>query len=271
MYGACSAFVIRVDTIEELEKGYDAIRHYITSFWLAPEWENVEVFVEEYIDGTEVDIDMLLQDGEVKFWSISDNFQTHEPYFIETGQAIPSRLPQAKQDALVRMATKVLSELGIKNGVIHFEAKSSSVGPVPIEINLRMGGDEVYSFVKHAWNVDLIENAAKIAVGEPLKVRKPSQPLIHLEGKYFLPIKEGLVRKIDIDQKIHTDFHLFELRLTKNIGDKILLPPQDFDYMGWITATGKDAKQATSNLERLFSEVRFTITPYEKLDLQKHI
>ena len=61
---------------------------------------------------------------------------------------------------LVAMAEEMLERFGVEDGCIHFEAKYSSRGPVPIEINQRMGGDEVYDFIRIAWGVDLVENAA---------------------------------------------------------------------------------------------------------------
>ena len=52
------------------------------------------------------------------------------------------------------MAEDTLEKLGIFNGCIHYEAKSTKKGPMPLEVNLRMGGDYVYSYTKSAWNVD---------------------------------------------------------------------------------------------------------------------
>ena len=67
---------------------------------------------------------------------------------------------------LVTMAEETLERLGVEDACIHFEARYGSRGPLPIKISLRMGGDEVCDFVKTAWGVDLIENAAHIAPGQ---------------------------------------------------------------------------------------------------------
>ncbi|GIW61977.1 MAG: hypothetical protein KatS3mg089_0829 [Patescibacteria group bacterium] len=270
IYGAASAFVMKVDSWEELRNAFFIIKKYIKSFWLANEWKNFDLFIEQYIDGQEVDIDLLIQEGEIKFWSITDNFQTHEPFFVETGQAIPTNLSHNKQQQLIEMASNILRTAKIRNGCIHFEAKYSSCGPIPIEINLRMGGDEVYSFIKNAWGVDLIENAVKISLGEKIEVKKPNKPLMYLEGRYFLPHCEGKISKIFIDPTLIKDPSLFELKIVKKMGDNIFLPPKDYDYFGWITTKGRTAEKAHEALLRLYPKVQFSVKEYEQNQFQMY-
>ncbi len=51
-------------------------------------------------------------------------------------------------------------------GVFHLEALSThDMGPVPIELNGRIGGAETYTNVLAAWGVDLVAQAARLAVG----------------------------------------------------------------------------------------------------------
>ena len=144
IYGSSSAFVIKAENTEELLKTYEYAKNNISTHGDAAEWDELEFLVEEYIDGDEVDIDMLIQNGKLKYWSISDNDQTEEPYFREVGQNTPSNLPEKDQQDLVELAEDTLEKLGVQDGVIHFEAKSTRNGPVPIECNLRMGGDDVH-------------------------------------------------------------------------------------------------------------------------------
>ena len=91
-----------------------------------------------------------------------NNFDKNKgSFFVDKGQAIPSSLPSKNQKELVDMAEEALEKLGVQNACVHFEAKYTKKGPIPIEINLRMGGDYVHSYVQGAWNLDLIEAVAK--------------------------------------------------------------------------------------------------------------
>jgi biotin carboxylase len=202
VFGSSSAFVIKVDEEEDVAQTYDYIKKNITSHPDSAEWDSLDVYAEEYIDGEEVDIDMIIQNGKLKFWSMSDNYKTNEPFFVETGQSIPTSLPQGSQERLVNMAEETLEKLGIQNGVIHFEAKIDNDIPVPIEVNIRMGGDEVHSFVKGAWGVDLVDNAAKIACGVYIdRIQKSNKAKKFITGTYFLSPHSGILVQLDIDEK----------------------------------------------------------------------
>lgn len=263
VFGAASAFVIKVHNPIELLEAYKVIQKHIREFWLAPEWKSLEVYVEEYIPGNEVDIDILLQDGKIKFWSISDNFQTHEPYFIETSYAIPSSLSSKKKAELLTMAEKTLDKIGIKNGCIHFEAKYSPTGPYPLEINMRMGGDDVYNDIKLAWGVDLVEYTAKIALGDEIGMLRPEKPLSYIHGSIFLPEKSGILTYVLIDPQLYTKSYVKDFKFTGALGDRILIPPYNYDNLGWLTVVGSSSKQAKQFLEEGLRLITYTITSDE--------
>lgn len=264
IYGSSSAFVVKVENQGELLETYNYIKNNITSHPDSAEWDSLEVLVEEYIDGDEVDIDMLLQNGKVKFYSITDNARTKEPFFIETGFSIPSSLPlRAKQD-LIAMAEETLEKLGVQHGCIQFEAKSTKNGPVPIEINLRMGGDEVYSFMKSVWNVDFVEEATRIALGQYLpKIIRPDVPRQYLTGSDFLSDYSGIIVKLDIDEKLKKHPRLEEFHFYKKVGDPVLVPPEGYEYLGWVTVSGENLLDAQDNLENIMKYVKFEVAKFD--------
>ncbi|MBU2101545.1 ATP-grasp domain-containing protein [Patescibacteria group bacterium] len=265
VYGATSAYVIKVDNSEELINTYNYIKKNISANTEATSSLNdgLDIFVEEYVSGDEVDIDIILQNGKIKFTSITDNYQTKEPFFVETGQSIPSRLSSKTKDDLINMAEETLEKMSVQNGVIHFEAKSTKDGPVPIEINLRMGGDEVYSFVKGAWEVDMIESAAKIACGVYIpKIEKPEAPKKYLTGVYFLSDYSGVLSKLEIDNEVYKKDYLEELHFFKKIGEPILVPPEGYEYLGWLTTSGFSSLDAQDNLNNALKHVDYEVVRF---------
>ena len=261
VYGASSAYVVRVDNPQELRETVDYLRNNISTDVESALAVSTAIMAEEYIDGNEVDIDMLLQNGKIKFWSMSDNDATREPYFVETGQCIPSRLSMSQQDELVGMAEEMLERLGVEDGCIHFEAKYGSRGPMPIEINLRMGGDEVYYFVKTAWGVDLIENAAKVMLGQYIKkISKPERPKKFVSGKYFLPPHSGVLTALSLPGKIKDS----ELQFYKQVGDAVLAPPLGYEYMGWTYAVADTLGEAEERVARIMDSVSIEIAKFSR-------
>ena len=263
IFGSASAFVIKVDTPEEVTQTYDYIKRNISTHPDSAEWDSLDVYAEEYIEGDEVDVDMVLQNGKLKFWSISDNYKTNEPFFVETGQSIPTTLPQSAQKILKDMAEESLEKLGIQNGIIHYEAKINRDEATPIEVNLRMGGDEVYSFIKEAWNVDLIENAAKIACNIYVdRIEKPDKPKKYISGAYFLSPHSGVLVQLDIEERKLTKKPVEEFHFSKKIGEPVLVPPEGFEYLGWVTASGENINDARENLEEAIENVDYKVAKY---------
>ncbi|MBI3619719.1 ATP-grasp domain-containing protein [Candidatus Roizmanbacteria bacterium] len=263
VYGSSSAYVIKVEDEEEFVDTYSYIKKNLSTNIESALSDGSEIFVEEYIDGDEVDIDIILQHGKIKFCSLSDNDQTNEPFFVETGQSIPSSLPSKNQAELIEMAEETLEKMGVQNGVIHFEAKSTKAGPVPIEVNLRMGGDEVYSFVKGAWGVDLIENSVKVAAGLFIKIKKTEVPLQYLTGRYFLSDHSGVLVQLDIPDDVKRLRHVEELHFYKRIGDAVLVPPEGYEYLGWVTVKGDNLIDAEDNLEEIVRQVKYEIVKFD--------
>lgn len=263
VYGSGSAYVIKVNSKKELERSYKYIKRSMSSTTESALSDGMDIMIEEYIDGDEVDVDMLIQNGRVKFCSVSDNSVTKEPFFVETGRSTPSNLPEKDQDDISRMADELLEKLGVQNGCIHLEAKFGSRGPVPIEANLRMGGDEIYSTVKRAWQVDLIENAVKIALGIHIpRIRKPDEPYEYVVSRDFLAEDSGIISKLDVDPEIKKKKYVEEIKFFKEIGDTVLVPPQGYEYLGWITVSGDNFLDAQDNLEEAVKFVNYEVSRF---------
>ncbi|EER05758.1 conserved hypothetical protein [Perkinsus marinus ATCC 50983] len=126
------------------------------------------VILEEYLDGQEVDVDVVLSPGlGCTFAVVTDNAPTKEPYFSETWGVIPSALPRDRCDQLVDLAVSSVKALGFDSGVFHVEAKYTSRGPRLIEVNARMGGGPVHLCHNISNGVELCVEVMLLAVGLP--------------------------------------------------------------------------------------------------------
>ena len=161
------------------------------------------------------------------------------------------------------LAEETLEKLGVQHGCIHFEAKSTNMGAIPIEINLRMGGDYVHSYIKDAWDVDMIEMSVKIALGIYIKIEKPSLPKKHLIGWDLHPQHSGILVQLDIERRAKENKHLEELHLFKKIGDPVLVPPDGYDYLGWLTVSGKNLIDAQDNLKDILDGINYRVVKFD--------
>lgn len=262
-YGAASAFVFKANDPEELRDSYAYIKKEISHKVESALNDGLGVFVEEYIDGDEVDLDMIIQNGKVKFCSISDNSKTKEPFFVETTRLTPSNLPLKNRTELLKMADEVLEKLGVYQACVHFEAKSTAQGPVPIEVNLRLGGDEIHPSVKAAYHFDLIEAAVKVALGVYIAPVEPfREPYKYLLAETFSSDYSGILVNLDIDEDLKKKEFVEEFQFEAEIGDSIMAPPNGYDYLGWMMVSGEHPVDAQDNLATARQGINYEIARF---------
>ncbi|KAG5981361.1 hypothetical protein E4U55_003017 [Claviceps digitariae] len=97
-------------------------------------WHGHDVVIETYVDGPEVDANMVLVDGEVVFFEVNDDFPsfgdgitgdagTRVPNFVETSNMVPSNLPASEVESLQKKLHELSLAAGFRNAMLHIEAK----------------------------------------------------------------------------------------------------------------------------------------------------
>jgi biotin carboxylase len=92
---------------------------------------NTSVVVEPYIDGPEVDINLVLLDGDILSCEISDDFPCDgdaddaslDAGFQETKVVMPTALPENERTALLHSLHRSILRQGFRSGVFHCEAR----------------------------------------------------------------------------------------------------------------------------------------------------
>ncbi|PIR62454.1 MAG: hypothetical protein COU65_03400 [Candidatus Pacebacteria bacterium CG10_big_fil_rev_8_21_14_0_10_42_12] len=266
--GSMSSYVVKAEDSDEVFQIWKYIRQNINVQTESSLHDGIQLLMEEFIEGDEVDVDLLIQNGKTKFWSITDNLSTQEPYFIESGMICPSNLPDSQQKELLSIAENVLERAGVRDGCIHFEAKYSKTGPVPIEVNLRMGGDEVYWLPKQVWHVDMIDSAVKIALGEYFPtIVKPQEPFSYMASTNFVSERSAILSSYSVPESWPKELRVDQYYFYKEVGDSVLAPPDGFEYLGWMTAMGDNPIDASENLEEAKKLVQFEVIPFSSLSV----
>ena len=261
-WGVKSQFVVRADTLDEAKNAFEYIKGNMGPGFDPIYASGTQILMEGYLEGAEVDVDLLVQDGKIKFHAFTDNFPTIEPFFVETGDAMPSRHEDSSLDAVLKMAHDVVAVIGLTNGALHLEAKLDARGPRLIELNARMGGDYLYDWIKSVWDVDLVEQAARIAIGLPCEPRRLKEAKVHLVGKYLIPPHSGVVSTLSAPpqqdkEKVH------DITLQKEPGDPVLVPPEGFESIGWVVGRGNTYTEAEQNLDDALRGITMNIARFD--------
>lgn len=128
--GIASQCVAKVSNVEELIQavariqerviGYEGTKPIVT-----------DSLIEPYVNGPEIDANLVMWDGELLFCEISDDFpssadkedSTMSDDFQETLFVFPSKLPPREQDAIRTSLHESVLRLGLSSGIFHVEAR----------------------------------------------------------------------------------------------------------------------------------------------------
>lgn len=224
----------------------------------------VGLVMEQFLEGPEVDVDIVMQNGKPVFTSVTDNWPTKRPSFLATGSSLPSHLSSDVQGQLTELAIKSAEALGLNVGILHIEMKQTSEGPRVIEVNARMGGVYVRDWVKAVWGVDLVEEGLMAAAGVPGTPYKSPKALKHLEGRFLIPEQSGTLQAFEASPAVTADPALYELRKMMKTGVAVRTPPYGNDRVGMLTAQGRSASEAEKALTRLEGGVTVTVIEEKK-------
>jgi biotin carboxylase len=207
-FGASAIGVYRVDSFDELREAFLRIKPLLPDLDTAFLY-GTSFLLEEYLDGAEFDVDLVFENGALRWGSVSDNWPTEEPYFGETGLHCPSTYPMERQRELVDLAVRTTRALGLELGVIHVEAKYTSYGPRIVEVNARMGGTIVRDMLLKVHGVDLVEEHLLASAGLPVRPVPAPEPRCGVSNVLAYAHRTGTVPSTDFMDRLAADPRVF--------------------------------------------------------------
>jgi len=217
---------------------------------------NLAVLMEQYLDGCEVDIDVVMSGGEWRYAAVADNGPTLEPYFNETWAVCPSLIGKDEQRELKELAVASVKALGFSAGVFHVECKYTSTGPQLIEVNARMGGGQVRECNLMTWGVDLIEETLFIALGIPARPVVSKAPKQGVAYSYINAKRSGMMGSTQCIQDLASKDGVVWARPLVHAGDKVVGPAEGLPtWVCDLCVTRSTAKEALDYLLKIEKEL----------------
>lgn len=161
------------------------------------------VLIEEYLEGgKEYSAECLAYNGKVQIVQITEKDSSGPPHFIELGHHQPAELDNANKELIGRAVDEVLTVLGIKNSIAHFEFKLINNKLFFIEVGARGGGGMISEeLISLSTDFDYFKAAIEIALGE--YCYKPAKNIAHT-GIYFLTKQTESLLPLFLDAKNKT-------------------------------------------------------------------
>lgn len=123
-----------------------------------------EYLVEEFIDGSEHNLDIVLFNGTVYFWHVSDDLIDRDR-FQDTRTNFPTSLSRKKRLLMLNQTLIILKHLNIYNGVYHVEFKFHNKKAYLIELNPRRPGGLYVDHIEALYGSNLEYDEILIGLG----------------------------------------------------------------------------------------------------------
>ncbi|MBZ3763246.1 biotin carboxylase [Bacillus thuringiensis] len=147
---------------------------------------NEEILLEEYIDGPQYLVEILVQDGKVHIIAVIEQEITFFERFIVTGYSLLGRVEKRLYNSLFNAINSVIHAFNMKNGACHLELRRIDNVWKLIEINPRISGGAMNDIIEVGHGINLVRETIRLMLGN-----KPSLIKKHYKYVYahYLTVK----------------------------------------------------------------------------------
>ena len=221
-----------------------------------------KVIVEEYMEGPEVSVEVLIQNGEPYILQVTDKLTSGEPHFIEIGHSQPSQLPETDIMAIHDLAYRAAKSVGLQNGCAHAEMRVTPNGPKMIEIAGRMGGDFITTILlPTSTGIDLSEYEILRALGKPKTFDPESIKQNRGVAVRFIEARPGRVNSVELDYLAEEMIGIEEIKFVCKTGVVYSESQNNNDRFGYVIATGKTPAIALNRCGTALKRVTIEMEP----------
>lgn len=212
------------------------------------------VLIEQFIEGPEFSVEIIVWEGKVNVLTITDKKTTEAPHFVELGHNQPSCFPEETVALIKDAAVRGVKALGVNKCACHAEVKVQDGRAYLMEIGARMGGDFISTVLTRlSTGIDMVAAAIDCALNiEPDLTPKAAPQGVCI--RYFCP-KPGKLVSISNTEALN-DPRVHEWEIYHQVGDEIPEVTSSLCRSGHVIVTEETPQKAIAFAESLLNEVK---------------
>ncbi len=185
--------------------------------------------VEEFIDGNEFSCDFFLNGDEITLIRETGKIRADEPFGTVLAYTVPSRRPDLiTNEKIKKTMSAAARSLGFERGYFMADYIVKDDHIFMIELTPRPGGDSIPELIKASSGSDILKTYMDIMCGNHSNLKDFTEPSGYYTSIHFYSDRNGIIDEIDTDS-IVKDPRFRYLEIKKKKGDRVSLPPDDYD------------------------------------------
>lgn len=212
------------------------------------------VLIEQFIEGPEFSVEIIVWDGNVNVLTVTDKKTTEAPHFVELGHNQPSCFPEETVALIKDAAIKGVKALGVDKCACHAEVKIMDGKAYLMEIGARMGGDFISTVLTRlSTGIDMVAAAIDCA----LNIKPNLTPKASPQGvciRYFCPKPGKLVGISNIEML--DDPRVYDWEIYHSVGDVIPEVTSSLCRSGHVIVTDETPQKAIILAEKLIADIK---------------
>ncbi len=213
------------------------------------------LLVEEYVEGEEFTAECMW-DGLRDCWQLigyTKKLLAPQPSTVETGAVFPYFFESALDRHIEGLVYRWLAAIGHRWGSAHVEFKVAADTATLIEVNPRLGGDQIRDLIRLTSGVDTIELYLDLAMGDPQPVGRVDVRNRAATSLFKLPERTGRILSVDPPERPPPG--VVRHRLAKGPITIDGLRDND-DRLGYVITEGDSVTDSRRRADDFMAEVR---------------
>ncbi|SER97844.1 ATP-grasp domain-containing protein [Psychrobacillus sp. OK032] len=243
-----------------LAEGKEQLKRHIEN--LRNKNPDTTIMVEEYIDGDQYLVEVLVHKHKARIVGILEQEITKNKRFIITGYGVLANVPLTIRTGVEEVLQSIIKELNIENGALHLEIRLTKNGWKLIEINPRISGGAMNKMIQAAFGINLVEETLKLYLGKsPALIPKYKK---YVFTKYVIATKKGILEKVTGKARAQKSPGVIEVYVKPKKGT-LLTPPLSMGHRyAYVIAVGSSLEEAKNLANTAAKEITFHLEEQEQ-------
>ncbi|MFK4425000.1 ATP-grasp domain-containing protein [Bacillus mycoides] len=147
---------------------------------------NEEILLEEYVDGPQYLVEILVQNGKVHIIAVIEQEITLFERFIVTGYSLLGQVDKSLYTSLFNAVNSVIQAFNMKNGACHLELRRINNDWKLIEINPRISGGAMNDIIEIGHGINLVQETIQLMLGNKPSLNKKHHKYVYT---HYLTVK----------------------------------------------------------------------------------